>query len=49
MMVEELIKDLENDPKPNIKIADLFRFAQQIGMIHEKLTLQEERNTTLEV
>lgn len=44
MMVEELIKDFENNPKPNIKIADLLRFAQQIGMIHEKLALQEERN-----
>jgi hypothetical protein len=43
IMVEELIKDLENDSKPNIKIADLPRFAQQIGMVHEKLALPESR------
>lgn len=43
MMIEELIKDLENDPKPNIKIADLPQFAGEIGHIHERLALPESR------
>ena len=43
MMIEELTKDLQNLSKPNIKIADLPQFAQQIGMVHEKLALPEPR------
>ena len=43
MMIEELIKDFKNNPKSNIKIANLLQFSQQIGMVHEKLALPEPR------
>ena len=38
MMIEELTKDLENDPKPNIKIADLPQFAEQLAKSMKRST-----------